>query len=524
VQVRFNPNFSNGATNAAWAMGQLKGAGLTVLPSIADGSGKGRMAATLADPGLRGAHVADIVNTVVSNGYDGIDLDYETFAFTDGSASWAATQPNWTIFVAELGAALHAQGKLLAVTIPPPCSTGGACGLQTGYWVYNIAGIAPSVDRIRIMAYDYHVGAIGPIAPMPWVRAIVAYSASVMDPAKLQIGVPTYGRAWTRKTASGGFQLSGNCPSSGTSAYRSLTSSASVSDRDIPALLASVGVAPTDVQWSDADQENWVYYDKSVNWTDASGASQTCTAKRVLWFVGPQAVLARTQLVGEFGLNAAAYWTVGGEDPAQWPLITGYAQSLAPAPTNVTAAGVPNAVFGTTVAVTANVTSGGAPLVGAAATLQFRPAGQAAWVDIQTAAVGADGNVAFQVVPPTTGDWQVFVPGAQGRVEGVSSPFTTQILSLVTATPTQTRIPKGGRIVVRVAAQPAIAGQSVSLQIKTGDTWKNVGGAKTNAKGRVRVKATVPKAKGRYTYRVVAVGKKPILTGASAEFPIRVTK
>ena len=48
VQVKFNPNFSNAAANASWAMGQLKGAGLTVLPSIADGSGKGRMAKALA--------------------------------------------------------------------------------------------------------------------------------------------------------------------------------------------------------------------------------------------------------------------------------------------------------------------------------------------------------------------------------------------------------------------------------------------------------------------------------------------
>ncbi len=375
VQVRLNPNFSNGAANVAWAMAQLKGAGLTVLPAIADGSGKGRMASTLADPALRAQHVADIVSLVVSNGYDGIDLDYETFAFSDGSSSWGATQPNWTAFVTELGAALKAQGKLLAVTIPPPCNTAGSCGPKSGYWVYNIAGIAPAVDRIRIMAYDYHVKGIGPIAPMPWVRSIVQYTVSVMDPAKLQIGVPTYGRAWTRLDGNQP-RLTGTCPTDkGSAAYRSLTAMASVTDRDIPALLASVGVTDQDIQWSEADQENWVYYDKKVNWTDAAGATQTCTAKRVMWWVGPQAVLARTQLVGEFGLSAAAYWTVGGDDPAQWPLIRSYAQSLAPASTDVTATGVPSLVFGSPMAVSATVTSQGAPLPGAQALVQFRPAG-----------------------------------------------------------------------------------------------------------------------------------------------------
>ena len=234
------------------------------------------------------------------------------------------SSPSW-------GRPCKAQGKLLAVTIPPPCNTAGSCGPKSGYWVYNIAGIAPAVDRIRIMAYDYHVKGIGPIAPMPWVRSIVQYTVSVMDPAKLQIGVPTYGRAWTRLDGNQP-RLTGTCPTDkGSAAYRSLTAMASVTDRDIPALLASVGVTDQDIQWSEADQENWVYYDKKVNWTDAAGATQTCTAKRVMWWVGPQAVLARTQLVGEFGLSAAAYWTVGGDDPAQWPLIRSYAQSLAPA-------------------------------------------------------------------------------------------------------------------------------------------------------------------------------------------------
>lgn len=524
VQVRVNPSFSNGAANIAWAMGQLRAAGLKVVPAIADGSGKGRMAKTLADPGLRGQHVADLVSLVTTNGFDGIDLDYEGFAFADGSASWAATQPNWTTFVTELAAALHAQGKMLSVTIPPPCSTGGTCGARSGYWAYNIAGIAPVADRIRIMAYDYHVNGIGAIAPMPWVRAIVQYSVTVMDPAKLQIGVPTYGRAWTRQSG-GKYLLSGTCPAAGTSAYKSLTAMTSVTDATIPSTLASAGVAAGDIQWSDADQENWVYYNKKVSWTDSSGARQTCTAKRVMWWVGPQAVLARTQLVGEFGLAGVAYWTIGGEDPAQWPLIRAYAQSLAPASTDVTATGTPVAVFGTAVPLTVTVTSGGAPLAGVPATVQFRRKGAKKWVDVQTAATGDDGTVAFQVTPPATGDWKVVVPPADARTEGQSAPFTTQVLSAVTAKPLQTKVQRKGSIAVKVVVRPALKGQRLALQIqRPGDTWKNVKDGVANAKGRARLVGKAPDAKGRYTYRVVAVGRGDFLANASQTFTVKVTK
>ena len=42
VTVKFNPNFGGAEANSAWAVAQLRGAGLAILPSIADGSGKAK--------------------------------------------------------------------------------------------------------------------------------------------------------------------------------------------------------------------------------------------------------------------------------------------------------------------------------------------------------------------------------------------------------------------------------------------------------------------------------------------------
>lgn len=150
-------------TTAAAALAKLRGQGVKILPSITDGSGKGRMAATLASKPKRAEHINSIVQLVLTNGYDGIDLDYETFAFTDGSSSWAATRPNWVAFVSALADALHAEGKLLAVTVPPMYDAD--YDSSSGYWVYDYAAMGKSVDILRIMAYDYSVGSPGPIAP-----------------------------------------------------------------------------------------------------------------------------------------------------------------------------------------------------------------------------------------------------------------------------------------------------------------------------------------------------------------------
>ena len=67
--------------------------GLTVLPSITDGSGKWMMATViLANNTSRAQHIQNIVNLVMTNGFDGIDLDYEGFAFSDGTASWPSAR------------------------------------------------------------------------------------------------------------------------------------------------------------------------------------------------------------------------------------------------------------------------------------------------------------------------------------------------------------------------------------------------------------------------------------------------
>ena len=524
VQVKINPNFGNGAANIAWAMGQLKAAGLSVLPAIADGTGKGKMAAALADPAKRAVHVADIVNLVMANGFDGIDLDYEVFAFSDGSISWAATQPNWTAFIQELGAALHAQGKLLAVTIPPPCSLAGTCSEKTGYWVYNIAGIAQYTDRMRIMAYDYHYNGIGPIAPIGWVRSLAQYGAAVAGGPKIQIGVPTYGRAWTKKSAAGKYQLTGNCPSAGTSAYNSLTKMASATDAEIPGLLASVGVAPEAIVWDAASAESWVEYDKSIQWTDSSGVAQTCTARRIMWWVGPQAVLARTQLVGELGLSAAAYWTIGGEDPSQWPLIRTYATQLAPAATEVTVTAEPRVTFNTPVNIASTITSGGTPLAGLGVTLQFLKNGSTVWANVASAATAADGTVAFAPVVTEFGQWRIYAPGDGGRAEQASDPVPVEVAAMVTVATPKHKVKVKTKILMRVVAQPARAKQVVMIQIQRGDGWRTVGKDRTNAKGVAKIAVTSLKQPGEYVYRALAQARSDISEGASAPLTITVRK
>ena len=55
------------------------------------------------------------------------------------------------------------------MSIPPIYDTGRTS--DSGSWVYDYGAIAPVVDHIRVMAYDYSTDSPGPIAPLEWVQA-----------------------------------------------------------------------------------------------------------------------------------------------------------------------------------------------------------------------------------------------------------------------------------------------------------------------------------------------------------------
>lgn len=167
--------------------------GLPVFQTLFSSSTDGFMT-----PTARTATVNAIAASAVAGNYDGVDIDYE-FVWSVARADWPAITKEWVAFVQLLSGKLHAAGKLLSVTVPPVWNSG-----SSGYTVYAQPQIAPFVDRLRLMVYDWSITNPGPIAPNFWVSSVVAYSTSIakVPPKKLQLGVPGYGRHWwTKQTA-----------------------------------------------------------------------------------------------------------------------------------------------------------------------------------------------------------------------------------------------------------------------------------------------------------------------------------
>lgn len=168
------------------AAGQVelwRAAGAIVMPSVFSGH------AGYLTGEQRPAHVAAIVALVEANDYDGIDIDYEMFPLE--------TREPFALFVEELADAMHANGRLLAVTVHaktedrPPFPSAAA---------QDWARLAAAADIFNLMTYDYtsRNEPPGPVADIGWVDDVVEYAATTTSGDKIRVGVPFYGYGWTR--------------------------------------------------------------------------------------------------------------------------------------------------------------------------------------------------------------------------------------------------------------------------------------------------------------------------------------
>jgi spore germination protein YaaH len=271
-----------------------------LIATVFDNAGEGVMAGVLADPAQRTAHVATLVALVRNGDYAGIELDYEVFAFGDSRTTWATTRPNWIAFLTELDAALEPTGAALMVAVPPVYD-GGQSDIS-GYWVYDYEAMGKIVDRIRIMAYDYSIAKPGPIAPIEWVDDLVQAATELVDPAKLDLGIPTYGYDWV-------LSVTGTCPDGETPERRAISNARAGRE------LAARGITPV---WDETTAEYAFDYVDTLTGPDANGATVTCTVSRTVRYPGADGAQRRAYIAHRNDLHGVALWALGNDDPATW--------------------------------------------------------------------------------------------------------------------------------------------------------------------------------------------------------------
>ncbi|MFH1547529.1 MAG: glycosyl hydrolase family 18 protein, partial [bacterium] len=124
--------------------------------------------------------IENIITKIQTNGYDGIQLDFENMEEQDKSS--------FTNFVSDLYDELKSIDKVLIITLQAKTSEQGTSKANKAQDWGKIGKVS---NYVNIMAYDYHWSTSGPgeIAPISWIREILEYGTDVIDKEKILLGV-----------------------------------------------------------------------------------------------------------------------------------------------------------------------------------------------------------------------------------------------------------------------------------------------------------------------------------------------
>ncbi len=230
----------------------------------------------LTDMQVQQALLDNVVTTLQSKNYYGLDIDFEYIYPEDGDA--------YDAFIKKVSETIRPQGYSLATSIAPKTSADQP-GLLYEAHRYPVHG--EYADHVILMTYEwgYTYGPPRAVAPIDQVRLVLDYAVTAIPSQKILMGMPNYGYDWTLPYQPG-------------TAARSVTNTGAV---DLARRQGAV------IQYDRVSQSPFFYY--------ANG-------RQVVWFDDARSIRARLRLVDTYGLGGVSYWTINQYNPQNWLVLS----------------------------------------------------------------------------------------------------------------------------------------------------------------------------------------------------------
>jgi spore germination protein YaaH len=233
----------------------------------------------LTNSTMRTQWLNQLVQLVDSNGYDGLSIDFESGPAADRAAL--------TSFISDLAQRLHAQGKLLSMSLSAT-TNGSPSASRSGIFDYQALG--QSVDWPVVMSWGLHwaTSAPGSQDDITWVRQVLGYIATLPDHAKFIAGFNLYAMDW---------------PDGGGASHPADTYEYGAAEARLAQFGATAQLDPA------SDSMTATYTDQGV--------------PHVVWFENAATEADRIKLAATDGLGGVAFWRLGAEDQGLWgaPLL-----------------------------------------------------------------------------------------------------------------------------------------------------------------------------------------------------------
>ena len=253
---------------------------LLVLTTLGeDGQFSGERAHQLfQDTAARGALIENLAQTIASQGFAGVDIDFEYIPPEDAAA--------YAAFVRDVRARLEPSGYTVLVALAPKTSAG-----QRGllYEAHDYRALGEAAAYVLLMTYEWGYALSEPmaVAPIDKVEQVVRFAVSAIPPDKIFLGIPNYGYDWTLPFIRG------------QSRARTIG--------NVQAVEQAIQVGAP-IQYDETAQSPHYNY-----WRDR--------AEHEVWFEDARSIRAKLALAGEFQLHGVSIWNIMRYFPQLWLVL-----------------------------------------------------------------------------------------------------------------------------------------------------------------------------------------------------------
>ncbi len=262
---------------------------ILVTPFLSNHWGRQRAINALNNPEILAEEVASAIEEY---NLDGVNVDLENLLSSD--------KDKLTEFVRILREKIGEEKVLsVAVAVNPKKLT------TTWVSAYDYAGLAEYADYLVLMAYDEHSagGCEGPVASIGFVEESVKVVLESVSRDKVVLGMPLYGRVWKENAESGGEAIILSQINRIANRYRS-----------VPEYNVATGTATLKINVKDGEKKAY------VNGKYLEEGTYT------IYFEDKSSILAKIQVINDYGLKGSAFWALGNENEEFW---TWYEEGIA---------------------------------------------------------------------------------------------------------------------------------------------------------------------------------------------------
>ncbi len=273
---------------------------VAVMPLVTNRRFNQELMHTVLDaPAARARAIRYLLYYALRDGYIGFQFDYENIKYL--------YRDRFSRFFHEAAEEFHRHGLLLSAAVVGKYSDDRNSESPGGYdnWsgVYDYRRLARDADFLSIMAYPQHAGfsGPGPLAGLPWVQRIVAFTRSRMPAEKISLGVPLYGFHWVAPP-----ELK---PADAASVQGKADGAATKwKGRSSVYPDTSAIIAKNPPEWRDDEGSH------RTTFTDAGGQHE-------LWYEDARSFAPKLKFAASEKLTGISAWCLGQEDPGIWEVL-----------------------------------------------------------------------------------------------------------------------------------------------------------------------------------------------------------